>query len=108
MQKKRMMKRIVPLCLTAAIAVGATHIVDQATLNGGLSTFAGLFGDVNSDGSVTIADVLAVVEYILNDGYTTGIFNYQAANVDTSDYNITIADAVKILEIILKGGPQHE
>ena len=57
---------------------------------------------------MTIADVLAVVEYILNDGYTTGIFNYQAANVDTSDYNITIADAVKILEIILKGGPQHE
>ena len=72
------------------------------------TTLEYLPGDVNSDGSVTIADVLAVVEYILNDGYTTGIFNYQAANVDTSDYNITIADAVKILEIILKGGPQHE
>ena len=72
------------------------------------TTLEYLPGDVNGDGGVTIADVLAVVEYILNDGYTTGIFNYQAANVDTSDYNITIADAVKILEIILKGGPQHE
>ena len=69
------------------------------------TTLEYLPGDVNSDGGVTIADVLAVVEYILNDGYTTGNFNYQAANVDTSDYNITIADAVKILEIILKGGP---
>lgn len=72
------------------------------------TTLEYLPGDVNSDGGVTIADVLAVVEYILNDGYITGIFNYQAANVDTSDYNITIADAVKILEIILKGGSQHE
>ena len=72
------------------------------------TTLEYLPGDVNGDGGVTIADVLAVAEYIINDGYTTGNFNYQAANVDTSDYNITIADAVKILEIILKGGPQHE
>ena len=66
------------------------------------TTLEYLPGDVNGDGGVTIADVLAVAEYIINDGYTTGNFNYQAANVDTSDYNITIADAVKILEIILK------
>ena len=63
MQKKRMMKRIVPLCLTAAIAVGATHIVDQATLNGGLSTFAGLFGDVNSDGAVNASDAADILMY---------------------------------------------
>jgi hypothetical protein len=69
------------------------------------TTLEYLPGDVNGDGGVTIADVLAVAEYIINDGYTTGNFNYQAANVDTSDYYITIADAVKILEIILKGGP---
>ena len=69
------------------------------------TTLEYLPGDVNGDGGVTIADVLAVAEYIINDGYTTGNFNYQAANVDTSDYNITIADAVKILEIILTGGP---
>ncbi len=63
MQKKRMMKRIVPLCLTAAIAAGATHIVDQATLNGGLSTFAGLFGDVNSDGAVNASDAADILMY---------------------------------------------
>ena len=57
-------------------------------------------GDANNDGSVTIADAVAVVNYILTNGQPTGNFIFEAANVN-GDEGITIADAIAIVNIIL-------
>ena len=57
-----------------------------------------LKGDVNGDGLVTIADVAALVNYLL--GQSSDEFNEQAAYVDDDDA-ITISDALAIVNIIL-------
>lgn len=57
-------------------------------------------GDVNGDGTVSIADVTAVVSYILSNGHPTGTFNVDAANVDGVE-GITISDAMAIVNLIL-------
>lgn len=56
-------------------------------------------GDANGDGYVTIADVMAVVNYIL--GNTPKDFDFDAANVN-NDEVITIADAVSLVKMILE------
>ena len=56
-------------------------------------------GDANGDGYVTIADVMAVVDYIL--GNTPKDFDSDAANVN-NDEVITIADAVSLVKMILE------
>ena len=53
-------------------------------------------GDANGDGMVDIADAIAVVNYILNDGTVTGNFYFDAADTN-NDYLITIADVVAIV-----------
>ena len=53
-------------------------------------------GDANGDGVVDIADAIAVVNYILNDGTVTGNFYFNAADMN-NDYLITIADVVAIV-----------
>ena len=55
-------------------------------------------GDANDDGNVTIADAVAVVNYIL--GNHSDIFVFDAANMD-GDSEITISDAFAIVNIIL-------
>ncbi|MCR4916199.1 MAG: M6 family metalloprotease domain-containing protein [Prevotella sp.] len=57
-----------------------------------------LKGDVNGDGLVTIADVVALVNYLLDQ--TPEGFNERAAYVDDDDA-ITISDALAIVNIIL-------
>ena len=57
-------------------------------------------GDANGDGVVNIADAIAVVNYILNDGTVTGNFYFNAADMN-NDYLITIADVVAIVEMSL-------
>ncbi len=49
---------------------------------------------------VDIADAIAVVNYILNDGTVTGNFYFDAADMN-NDYLITIADVVAIVEMSL-------
>ena len=61
---------------------------------------AGLRGDVDSDGNVGIADVTALIDYILS-GDATGI-NLVAANVDNDD-KVGIADVTAIIDYILTG-----
>lgn len=63
MNKHSFVKRIMPLCLTAAIAAGATSVIDRAVLDGGLPTSAGLFGDVNNDGNVNASDAAEILMY---------------------------------------------
>ena len=58
-----------------------------------------LRGDVNGDGKVTIADVTAVVSYIL--GQPVVNFKAEAANVDGIE-GITIEDAKAIVNMILQ------
>ncbi len=62
------------------------------------STKRHLTGDANSDGYVTIDDVIAVVNYIL--GNTPDKFDEANADVDTN-IGITITDAVTIVNMVL-------
>lgn len=58
-----------------------------------------LLGDVDSDGKVGIADVTALIDYILGGGD----INATAADVD-QDGNIGIADVTALIDIILSKG----
>jgi hypothetical protein len=58
-------------------------------------------GDANGDGVVDVADVVAIVNYILNKPGEN--FNEQAADVN-GDGVIDVADVVAVVNIILKGG----
>ena len=60
--------------------------------------FSGIKGDANNDGSVTFADAVAVVNYIL--GNPSVSFNIAKADVN-GDTKVTITDAVSIVNIIL-------
>lgn len=57
-----------------------------------------LLGDANGDGTITISDAVAVVNYVL--GNHSDFFVFDAANVD-GDSEITISDAFAIVNIIL-------
>ena len=57
-------------------------------------------GDANGDGEVSIADVVAVVNYIVTNGNPTVNFVQSAADVDGVG-GITIADALAIANIVL-------
>ena len=67
----------------------------KLTKQGGL-----LRGDVNEDGSVNIADVTSLIDYLLS-GDTTGI------NLDNADCNqdegINIADVTSLIDYLLSG-----
>ena len=62
-----------------------------------------LKGDVNRDGSITIADVTALVNIILGKATEGDTHNYdfEAAHVN-ADEDITIADVTALVNIILK------
>ena len=58
-------------------------------------------GDVNRDGSVTIADVTALVDIILGkDATTPYTYDHDAADVNQDD-GITIADVTALVDLIL-------
>jgi hypothetical protein len=72
--------------------------------SGTLTIVSAVKGDANGDGSVTITDAVAVVNYIL--GSPSSNFNIMNANVngdvdDDGNPNISITDAVGIVNIIL-------
>jgi len=81
--------------LDAGKSVGLCDIVITGKLY-----FNGMMGDANGDGSVTITDAVAVVDYIL--GNTPDDFNTTAADVN-KDGQVNITDAVAIVDIILSG-----
>ena len=55
-------------------------------------------GDVNNDGNVTIADVTALIDYLLSND-ATGI-NLDAANCN-QDQDVTIADVTALIDYLL-------
>lgn len=58
-----------------------------------------LIGDVNGDGQVNIADVTAIIDYIL--GRPSSTFNPDIADVN-SDGEINIGDVTALIDILLK------
>ena len=58
-----------------------------------------ILGDVDKDGSVTISDVTALIDYLLT-GDATPI-NLDAADVD-EDGQITIADVTTLIDMLLQ------
>lgn len=58
-------------------------------------------GDTDGDGKVSIADVVAIIDYLL--GNTEGEFYEDAADVNGNG-SINIADAVELIDILLAGG----
>ena len=58
----------------------------------------GLLGDVNGDGLVDIADVNAIINYML--GNTVGMFIFDNADIDQSG-NIDIADTNGVINLML-------
>ena len=57
-------------------------------------------GDVNGDNTVSIADVTALINYLLS-GDTTGI-SVEAANCN-QDENVSIADVTTLINYLLSG-----
>ncbi len=57
-------------------------------------------GDVNMDGSVTISDVTALIDYLLGGDEST--INVLAANVNGDD-GVTIADVTALIDLLLGG-----
>lgn len=63
----------------------------------GTSDIEVLTGDVNGDGKVSEADVVAMMSYII--GENPENFNVSAADVN-GDGNVTVADVVAVIDII--------
>ena len=62
-------------------------------------------GDVNSDGSVDVADVMLIVNHII--GNTLPIFNEEAANIN-GDSRIDVADVMLVVNMILNSSKAPE
>ena len=60
-------------------------------------------GDVNKDGSVSIADVTALIDYLL--GGDADDIDTDAANVNGDD-GISIADVTALIDLLLSGNAQ--
>lgn len=91
--------------MTGSTIEGETATVkgDLATLNATLTqTGEGqgvLKGDVNHDGGVSVVDVMALVDYILN-----GSDNIDVAAADfNNDGTVNVADVMSIVDFVLKG-----
>ena len=59
-----------------------------------------IMGDVNMDGDVTIADVTALIDYLL--GGDDSAIDIEAANVN-GDSNVTISDVTALIDMLLSG-----
>lgn len=84
-------------CYAAEATTGSlSHIYKKVT-----TTPPTLLGDVNGDGSITIADVTALVNIILGkDDVEPYKYNHEVADVN-DDGHITIADVTALVNIIL-------
>ena len=88
---------------TAGIDDGSYAHIDGGASNPGYFTKKNdfLLGDVNSDGEVNNADVVALVNYII--GQTPTSFNLDAADVN-GDQRVDIADVTALVNLLI-GNP---
>ena len=80
--------------------IALAQVQDMYFSNEGGSTPTVLIGDVNNSGDVTIADVTALIDYLLS-GNATGI-NLAAADCNGSS-DVTIADVTALIDYLLSG-----
>jgi hypothetical protein len=59
-------------------------------------------GDANTDGSINVADVVYIINYVFRGGSAPNPLPCGDANCDG---NVNVADAVYIINFIFKGGP---
>lgn len=60
------------------------------------------FGDANSDGKVTVADAVYLVNYLFKGGPQPCLLRFGDAN---NDCKVTVADVVYLVNYLFKGGP---
>jgi hypothetical protein len=71
---------------------------DTSKISSGILVYTGISGDVNGDGKVTVADITALADYILDN--STSI-DKNVADVN-GDGEITVSDITAIADIILQ------
>ncbi len=60
-------------------------------------------GDVNKTGTVTMADVMKLVDYLFDSDTMTEAYNLKAGDVNSTN-TVTMADVMKLVDYILEGG----
>lgn len=85
---------------TSQISVSATASEDDGTVIIPIGTE--YYGDVNEDKVVNINDIVATVNYILNNNSATGTFEILNADTD-NDGAVSISDVVAIVNYVLNG-----
>jgi hypothetical protein len=80
--------------------IALAQVRDMYFSNEGGSTPTVLIGDVNNSGDVSIADVTALIDYLLN-GDATGL-NLAAADCNDSG-DVSIADVTALIDYLLNG-----
>ncbi len=61
-----------------------------------------IYGDVNNDGDVNVADAVYIINYVFNGGPAPSIPEAADANCDE---NVDVADGVYLINYVFKGGP---
>lgn len=80
------------------ITATAGTVTAYADVEGTVQAPAFILGDVNQDGSVNIADVTVLIDYLLGSAVTT--FDELAADTN-QDNDINIADVTKLIDMLL-------
>lgn len=85
---------------TATVKAGTAYFIAiEATDNDILRLgSAGLLGDVNDDGKLSVTDVMLLVKYVI--GSDPGTINLNNADVN-SDNNITVTDVMLLINMII-------
>ena len=85
---------------SSQVSVSATASEDDGTVIIPIGTE--YYGDVNEDKLVNINDIVATVNYILNNNAATGTFEILNADTD-NDGVVSISDVVAIVNYVLNG-----
>ena len=80
------------------VAARTSQASAYADVEGKVATRPVMRGDVNMDGEVTISDVLALINYVLDS--PPSVFDLVAADVN-EDREVNITDAIALINIIL-------
>ena len=83
--------------------IALADVQDMYFSNEGSTTPAYKVGDVNMDGNVNIADVTALIDYLL--GGDASAINLNAADV-TGDSEVNIGDVTSLIDMLLSSTPQ--
>lgn len=82
--------------------IALAQVKDMYFSNEAGSSSSYKLGDVNNDGNVNIADVTALIDYLLA-GDASSV-NLDAANVN-GDSGVNIADVTALIDLLLSGNP---